>query len=158
MPRLHVVFGNYQGPLDVKPGEKAVFIGDCATFHGKIGDELVSIENLYKSRSTLDPHKAEGEDIVVKTFKTMGILRAAKDKSYLRLKGCPVSVSEQLITLAQMSEASDPTRDFAGAFAYVKWKSVMAAKALVGHKYQVPGPTQRGEAAPEVEPQQAPAE
>ena len=110
------------------------------------------IENLYKNRSTLDPHKAEGSDIVVKSIKTMGILRAAKDKSYLRLKGCPVSVSEQLIVLAQLSEASDPTRDWAGAVSYLKWKSVMAAKALVGHKYQVAGPAKRGEAAPDVQP------
>src|SRR6185436_11414947 len=43
MPRLHVVFGNYQGQLDVKEGERVVFIGDCATYKGKIGSELVSI-------------------------------------------------------------------------------------------------------------------
>ncbi len=150
MPRLHVVFGNYQGPLDVKQGERAVFIGDCATFKGKIGGELVSIENLYKNRSTLDPHTVEGEDMFVKMFKTNKILRAAKNKPYLRLKGCPVSVAEQLMVLVQLSGASDPTRDLSGIASYLKWKSVMAAKTLVGHKYQVEGPTQRGAAAPEL--------
>ena len=59
MPRLHVVFGAYEGPIDAKPGEKVVFIGDCAKWEGKIGDELVSIESLYKDRSTKDPHEAE---------------------------------------------------------------------------------------------------
>ena len=47
------------GPIDAKPGEKVVFIGDCAKWKGKIGDELVQIESLYKDRSTKDPHKAE---------------------------------------------------------------------------------------------------
>ena len=41
MPRLHVVFGAYEGPIDAKPGEKVVFIGDCAKWEGKIGDKLV---------------------------------------------------------------------------------------------------------------------
>jgi uncharacterized protein (DUF362 family) len=158
MPRLHVVFGNYQGPLDVKPGERAVFIGDCATFQGKIGNELVSIENLYKNRSTLDPHTIEGEDMLVKMFKTNSILRAAKNKPFIRLKGCPVSVAEQLMVLVQLSGASDPTRDLAALGSYLKWKSVMAGKALIGHKYQVHGPAKRGEAAPDVGPVAAAAE
>jgi uncharacterized protein (DUF362 family) len=152
MPRLHVVFGNYQGPLDVKPGERAVFIGDCATFHGKIGDELVKIENLYKQRSTLDPHSAKSEDIFVKAVKTNSLLRATKNKSYLRLQGCPVSVAEQMIVLVQMAGVKDPSRNLSGMAAYLKWKSAMAAKRLVGHKYQVNGkPAERGEAAPELE-------
>src|SRR5258708_7108619 len=29
MKPLHVVFGAYRGPIDAKPGEKVVFIGDC---------------------------------------------------------------------------------------------------------------------------------
>ena len=33
---MHVVFGAYDGPIDAKPGEKVVFIGDCATWEGKI--------------------------------------------------------------------------------------------------------------------------
>ena len=32
MPRLHVVFGAYEGRSDATPGEKVVFIGDCATW------------------------------------------------------------------------------------------------------------------------------
>ena len=36
MPRLHVVFGSYQGPIDAKPGEKVVFIGDCAKWEGEL--------------------------------------------------------------------------------------------------------------------------
>ena len=155
MPRLHVVFGNYQGPLDVKPDEKVIFIGDCATFKGKIGDELVSIENLYKRRETLDPHTVKGEDIFAKVWKTMGIMRAAEKKNYMRLQGCPVSVAEQLLVLVRMAGAEDPTRDLGAVGHYLKWKTVMAGKKLVGHKYQVHGAATRGEAAPDVAPRPA---
>ena len=149
MPRLHVVFGNYQGPLELGPGERAVFIGDCATWQGKLGDDVVSIENLYRQRSTLDPYTIQGEDMFAKMAKTWNMLRKAKNKPFLRLKGCPVSVAEQLMVLVQLSGAEDPTRDLSAVRSYLKWKSVMAAKSLMGHKYQIRGRAQRGEAAPE---------
>ncbi len=41
---IHVVFGAYDGPIDAKPGEKVVFIGDCAKWKGQLGDELVQID------------------------------------------------------------------------------------------------------------------
>jgi hypothetical protein len=149
MPRLHVVFGNYKTELDVKPGERVVFIGDCAEYHGKIGDQTVSIENLYKKRSTLDPYTAQSDDIFVKSFKIMNMLRKSKDQQHLRLTGCPVSVAEQVLTLVNLAGTSDPTREFSGVASYAKWKAVMAGKALMGHKYQVHGAARRGEAAPE---------
>jgi hypothetical protein len=152
MPRLHVVFGNYTGPIDYKEGEKVVFIGDCAQWQGKLGNELISIENLYKHRSTLDPHTIEGEDILEKVSRTKRILKEAEDKPSLRLRGCPVSVTEQLLVLVKLAGANDPTNNASGAYAYFKWRGVMAMKNLFGHKYQIPGPTERGEAAPDVSP------
>jgi uncharacterized protein (DUF362 family) len=149
MPHLHVVFGNYQGPLDVKPGEKVVFIGDCAEFKGKIGDELVSVENLYKRRDTLDPHTIKAEDMLLKMVKTGSAMKKAKSASHIRLQGCPVSVAEQVMVLVQLAGSNDPMREWGPVKSYLAWRSVMAAKSLVGHKYQVHGPAQRGEAAPE---------
>jgi uncharacterized protein (DUF362 family) len=34
IPRIHVVFGSYQGEIDAKPGERVIFIGDCAEWKG----------------------------------------------------------------------------------------------------------------------------
>ena len=65
-------------------------------------------------RTTLDPHTAQAEDIFVKSAKTWSLLRKAKDKAYMRLKGCPVSVAEQVLALVQLSGAEDPTRDLSG--------------------------------------------
>src|SRR5262245_26475751 len=47
MPRLHVVFGAYQGGIDARPGERVVFIGDCAAWKGTLHGRPVAIENLY---------------------------------------------------------------------------------------------------------------
>jgi hypothetical protein len=51
--------------------------------------------------------------------------------------------------LVHLAGATDPTRDLAAMSDFLKWKSVMAGKALLGHKYQVRGAAQRGEAKPE---------
>jgi len=85
----HVVFGAYQGGIDAKPGEKVVFIGDCATWKGTIHGKPIAIENIYKDRATLDPHTIAGQDIFAK-------LSSAKSKlknDVVRLEGCPVSVA-----------------------------------------------------------------
>jgi uncharacterized protein (DUF362 family) len=150
MPRLHVVFGNYQGPLEVGEGEQVVFIGDCATWEGKLGKDMVSVKSLYKTRDTLDPHTIKAQDMLGKIMQTNALVRDGKKKGYMRMTGCPVSVAEQAMLLVQLSGAKDPVRDFSGLVSFLKWKTVMAGKALLGHKYQVHGPAQRGEAAPDV--------
>ncbi len=152
MPRLHVVFGNYEGDIDWHPGERVVFIGDCAQWSGKLGDELIDVKNLYKSRATLDPYTIQGEDVVDKMLKTQKLLKNAEGKTTLRLQGCPVSVAEQVQVLVQLSGLKDPSRSWEGAKSYMAWKSKMLWKRLGGHKYQVHGPTERGLAAPEITP------
>lgn len=148
LPRMHVVFGNYQGELDWHPGERVVFIGDCAEFKGKLGEELIEVDNLYRPRNTLDPHTVQGEDILDKVRKTRKLLKAAKGKPYLRLTGCPVSVAEQLMVLVAIGGLNDPMIDAAGVKNFLAWKSRMLLKRMTGQKYQQPGPTQRGAAAP----------
>ena len=82
-------------------------------------------------------------------WKTGAILRKAKGKAALRLEGCPVSVAEQLMVLVHLSGARTRRRTGWRLGNYLKWKSVMAGKALFGHKYQIHGAAPRGEAMPE---------
>src|SRR5262249_27235662 len=107
MPRLHVVFGAYQGGIDAKPGEKVVFIGDGAACKGTIHGKPIAMETIYKDRSTLDPHPAPAQDIFAK-------LSAAKSKlqgDAVRLEGCPVSVAEQVLALVNVSGVKNPYTD-----------------------------------------------
>jgi uncharacterized protein (DUF362 family) len=151
MPRLHVVFGNYQGGIDARPGEKVVFIGDCATWKGDLHGKLVDIQSLYKDRSTLDPHTATSQDIFVK-------LAAAKDKlraDVIRLEGCPVSVAEQVLALVTISGVKNPYYDAANMVtfgrAYLGWKARVTLNKLQRKRYQQNGTfRERGQAAPEL--------
>src|SRR5262249_29854532 len=84
-PRMHVVFGAYDGQIPAKPGEKVVFIGDCATWKGELHGKPVEIENLYKDRSSLDPHTARMKDVFAKLATTQAKLG---NRDVIRLEGC----------------------------------------------------------------------
>jgi uncharacterized protein (DUF362 family) len=154
MPRMHVVFGAYDGPIDAKPGEKVVFMGDCATWDGKIGDQLVQIRSKYTDRSKKDPYVAKHDDIYVKMAKVMKKLKASADDPVIRFEGCPVSVAEQALALVNLGGLKNPyvSADNAITFTknYLMWRSHSMAKRLTGVPYQKKGPAERGEAKPEV--------
>jgi hypothetical protein len=151
---MHVVFGAYDGPIDAKPGDKVIFIGDCATWQGKLGDKLVSVESLYRDRTTKDPHHAKHDDIYKKILTVSRKLAAAKNEPFLRLEGCPVSVAEQVLALVMMGGLKNPYLQPSEALrfnkAYLMWRSATAAKRLRGEPYQKNGTfCERGQASPE---------
>ncbi len=152
MPRMHVVFGAYDGPIDARPGEKVVFIGDCAKWQGKLGDRLVAIESLYRDRSTRDPYEAQHADVYVKMSEVLGKLSAARDEPFVRLEGCPVSVAEQVLALVQLGGTKNPYFSAGEIFefnrAYLGWRAATAFKRLLGERYQRRGEGPRGDARP----------
>jgi len=153
MPKLHVVFGNYQGGIDAKPGEKVIFIGDCATWKGELGGKLVEIKNIYKDRSTLDPHTIKSQDIFAKLATAKGKLRG----DVIRLEGCPVSVAEQVLALVSVGGLKNPYYDRENMMtfgrAYLGWKARVTLNRLQRKRYQKNGAFQeRGQAAPELAP------
>jgi uncharacterized protein (DUF362 family) len=157
MPRLHFVFGAYSGPLDVAYGEKVVFVGDCVSFDGKLGSELVRIKSRYRDRSTLSPELAEDEDIYAKMLRVVRTLSEARDAPYLRLPGCPVSCAELILVLAGLGKTKNPYLDLREIFkfnrSYLALQVARAARFLEGEPYLVHGLRERGEARPELEPQ-----
>ncbi|MEZ4297517.1 MAG: DUF362 domain-containing protein [Polyangiaceae bacterium] len=154
LPRMHIVFGAYDGPIDAKPGEKVIFIGDCAKFEGKVADQLVKVESLYKHRSTKDPYHAKHDDIFAKMVSVTAKLATSRSDQTLRLQGCPVSVAEQVLALVGLGKLKNPylAPDQIVEFnkAYMGWRGAQIANRLRGQKYQVHGPSTRGDAAPEM--------
>ncbi len=153
MPRIHVVFGNYEGELDVGPGEQVIFIGDCCQWQGTLAGELVQIQSTYTDRTKIDPHHAEHEDIYAKMLKISNQLRKAKGKSHLRIEGCPVSVAEQALALVQLGGLKNPYLDPSQAISfnkgYIGWKGRTAINRILGKKYQEHGAyKERGQAKP----------
>ena len=153
MPRMHVVFGKYDGAINAAPGEKVVFIGDCADWKGTIHGKPVQIRNIYKDRATLDPHTAKHQDIFVKLATTGGKVKG-DDDGVVRMEGCPVSVAEQVLALVALSGVKNPYLDPANMVgfsrAYLGWKSRVALNRLQFKRYQTNGTFEhRGYAAPE---------
>ncbi len=163
MPRLHVVFGAYKGAIDARPGEKVIFIGDCAEWEGKLpkksgAERLVQIRNVYKGRESKDPHHAKHDDIYAKMVSVTAKLFSAGD-DVIRLEGCPVSVAEQVLTLVHIAGTKNPYFDGQMVLefnkAYLGWRAKTAAQRLRGQPYQIPGRTVRGEAAPVIKEETA---
>ena len=120
MPPLHLVFGAYQGPIDAKPGEKVIFMGNCTDWQGTIAGESVDIKRLPSTRAKKDPHYAIPSDIYQKMVSLTLRLLQSKKKSYMRLPGCPVSVAEQVLLLADISGAKNPYFDPRTAINFTK--------------------------------------
>lgn len=152
MPRMHVVFGSYDGPIDAKPGEKIVFMGDCATYHGFAAGRRLDLESLYVDRSEKSVYDASADDIYVKMAKVGWKLWQGRNEDVLRMPGCPVSVAEQallLIRLARMSNPFlDPSYAFSFSHSYLSWRTRTALKRIFGEPYQQAGPSVRGAARP----------
>ena len=153
MARLHVVLGAYDGPIDAGPGEKVIFIGDCATWRGTLDGQPVDIRSTYRARGTRDPHKARHDDIYAKLVSVIGKALLNRGKPCIRLEGCPVSVAEQVLALSVLGGVNNPFFDpHDGVIfnkGYLGWRLATATQRLRGWCYQQSGPCERGEAAPE---------
>ncbi len=154
MPRMHIVFGSYDGPIDAKPGERVVFIGDCAKWSGELHGRLVNVESLYKDRAQKDPYHAKHDDIFAKMVSVIRKFASSDAKEPLRLEGCPVSVAEQVLTLVELGKTKNPYLSPSEAMrfskGYLGWQGKVAMQRLSGKPYQIHGPCERGDAAPEV--------
>ena len=149
---MHIVFGRYEGEIDAKPGEKVIFMGDCATFDGDIAGKPVQIESRYVDRSRKNPLDAPGTDIYAKMWK-MGVkLRDLDRGDVTHIHGCPVSVAEQVLALVKTMGLKNPYFDPAQAIpftsCYLSWRTRKVMKRLFGDRYNVEGPTERGAARP----------
>jgi uncharacterized protein (DUF362 family) len=152
--RLHVVFGAYQGDIPAKPGDRVVFIGDCAAWRGTLFGQRVSVDSTYQPRETKAPHHAKHADIYEKLASVTAKVATAKSATHMRLHGCPVSVSEQVLALASLTGAKNPIFDRSEMLrfnkAYLAWRGSMLKRRLTGKPYQRPGAAERGDGKPEL--------
>jgi uncharacterized protein (DUF362 family) len=154
LPRVHLVFGKYDGALDVGYGEKVVFVGDCVEWDGKIDGELVQIRSRYQDRRGIDPHLAKHQDVYARMLRMAKKLRELRERPYIRLEGCPVSIGELILLLAELGGINNPYFDRRSVVSfnrsYLEWRTSSLWKRLTGAKYQVPGTAPRGDARPQV--------
>ncbi len=98
---LHIVFGDARGrAIQPGPGERVVFMGDCARFEGEIGGRPVHIPSLYVSRRDRDPHHAKSGDLLAKIVNFILLWIRHWRRQIVRVPGCPVSVAENTLLLS----------------------------------------------------------
>jgi len=152
LPRTHIVFGAYDGTIDAKPGEKVVFMGDCARYQGEIAGQPVDIRSRYVDRSEKHPLEAGPQDIFRKMIEMNRTWRGLKREDIAHIAGCPVSVAEQVLLLVKLGRLKNPYLDMGEALrftsCYFSNKTRNALQRIVGISYNKPGPTHRGLAAP----------
>lgn len=152
MPPIHVVFGAYDGEIPAKRGEKVVFIGDCATYEGRIAATRVRVPFLYQDRSAKSPYHARHQDIYIKMLQTAKKLWQSKKQDFIRIRGCPVSVAEQVLLLVGLGGLKNPYFDrelmLPFNYCYLSWRTRSALNQLFGKPYQIPGPVKRGDTRP----------
>ena len=140
MKPMHVVFGRYDGPINAKPGEKVVFIGDCTTWKGELDGKQVESVNEYQPMKHKDPHHARFLDIMLKMVAVFINVFRHWGKPQVRVRGCPVSVAEQVLYISRCGRTKNPYFDPAVvvpfAFAYMAYWSVRIFRRLTGRRYQ----------------------
>ena len=155
LPKIHLVFGHYEGPLEVSYGEKVVFVGDCVEWEGRLGGELVQIRSRYADRASLDPYAVTHKDVYARMLRMANKLRELKTRPYIRLEGCPVSVGELILLLAELGGIQNPyfdKRQIVGFNrAYLAWRTTSVYKRILGQPYQIKGEPERGAARPRIE-------
>ena len=152
IPPMHIVFGAYEGTLDVRDGEQVVFLGDCASFKGNIHGKPFELESVYVDRSEKSPYEATAEGIFTKMAKVTTKMATQGSKSAFRIAGCPVSVAEQVLLLVNMGKLNNPYLDKNQVIdfnnAYFSSRTRKTINRIFGQPYQRSGPTPRGASRP----------
>lgn len=153
MPPTHLVFGNYQGEIDAKPGEKVIFIGDCATFKGEIAGKKVEMESTYVDRSEKSPYDARHQDIYGKMVGVEKMMFKNRGEDVMRIHGCPVSVAEQVLLMVKLGKLKnpyfDPQQAISFTSSYMSWRTQQMLQRLSGKPYMRRGATERGASRPD---------
>jgi len=151
MPQTHIVFGAYEGEIDASPDDKVVFIGDCTSFSGDIAGTSVNIGSVYVDRSEKDPLDAKGADIFAKIASVEREWFRTRDDAVLEVRGCPVSVAEQVLLLVKLGRLKNPYFDRSQALGftncYLSARTQRLLRRLRGTQYNSAEGTTRGAAA-----------
>jgi uncharacterized protein (DUF362 family) len=111
--KVRYVVGKVDHPLKLEEGEKVIFVGDCASWEGKIGEESVKIESSYRTTHEVDEKKTKSNDMLLKTILTLWRCFRRRNAQYVHAKGCTVSVGDHvhyLSTLGKIHNANFDSR------------------------------------------------
>lgn len=105
---MHMVMGAYQGEINTRPGEKVLFLGDCVNWKGRVDGKEVEMPFLYTQRQHLNPYKTASGDVVAKMIGTIRNLIRYRGQAAIRVRGCPVSVAENVLYTSWLGKVTNP--------------------------------------------------
>jgi uncharacterized protein (DUF362 family) len=134
---FHVAFGDVRGRrINAAPGERVLFLGDCARFDGEIAGKPVHIKSTYTPRDQRDPHHAKSGDLLAKIIKFFHLLVRHRGQQVIRVPGCPVSVAENVLFVSAVGRTKVPYLDrhvfFSFAYQYVIFNVVRFFRVTLG--------------------------
>jgi uncharacterized protein (DUF362 family) len=122
---IHIVFGAYDGPIEVEGDERVLFIGDCARWKGEIAGEAVEVPYLYQDRETIEPERVHASDLVGKILDYFRQRLRYRGKRVIRITGCTVSVADNVLYMAGLGRTKNPYYDPRLSFGYA-WHWMVA--------------------------------
>jgi len=111
MGKVRVVIGKVDGDLNLAKGEKVLFAGDCTSWEGEIDGKKVSIKSNYKAKNQIDESKTKSNDMLLKNLKPMIKQFTPGKKNFIHVKGCTISVADQVHYLSILGKIDNPNYD-----------------------------------------------
>jgi uncharacterized protein (DUF362 family) len=111
MSKVRYVVGKCDEPLDLEPGERVLFAGDCTKWRGTIDGKEVSIEGEYRTTAEVDEHRTGTNDMILKIFGPLIHCWKNKSSRYIHARGCPVSVGAHVNYLSSLGNIGNVNFD-----------------------------------------------
>ncbi len=111
MRKIRYVVGAVDGPIELDPGERVIFAGNCTRWEGVIDGERVRIEGSYKCPGEVDETKTASNDMLLKVGQSLARSAWNRRSRWIHIKGCPVSVAEHVFFFAALGKTGNPLMD-----------------------------------------------
>jgi uncharacterized protein (DUF362 family) len=96
MAKIKYVVGKVEGPIELAPDERLIFMGDCTSWEGEIDGKRVRIESSYKRLSNDEANRPPSNDMIRKILGSFIHCLRNRSSRYIHAPGCPVSVAAHI--------------------------------------------------------------
>jgi uncharacterized protein (DUF362 family) len=111
MKKIRYVVGEVNGDLGIEDGEKVLFVGSCTKWQGSLNGDAIDIRGNYRSPSQVDERKTSSNDMVLKIVGASWKALKNRNKKYVHVEGCPVSVGQHVTYLSSLAGIPDVNFD-----------------------------------------------
>jgi hypothetical protein len=136
MRKVRYIVGKVVDNITLEKDERILFAGDCTSFHGKINGEKVHIPSIYRTSKDGDEQHTRSNDLLKRTIIALGNAFGNKNKSFVRAKGCPVSVGDHVHYLSNLGKVKNinfhPSMVYGVNLAYWKMRINRFKNTLLG--------------------------